>query len=154
MNTTIQRPLALIILDGWGLSPEAEGNTVLRAHTPNYDNLCARYPRTQLAASGESVGLAFGASGSAEAGHLNIGSGRVIQTDIARIAQAVKTGEFARNRVLQPAMAHAAASAKPVHLIGLLSDGGVHSAPENLYALLRMAKSEGVKEVSVHGTPD
>lgn len=154
METTIQRPVALIILDGWGVSARAEGNAVALAHTPNYDEICARYPKTDLAASGESVGLAYGAPGSAEAGHLNLGSGRVVQTDIARIAQAVRSGEFMRNAVLQPAMAHAAASGKPVHLIGLLSDGGVHSAPENLYAMLRMAKNEGVSDVFVHGILD
>ena len=154
MNSTIRRPLALIILDGWGISANGDGNALSLAHTPNYDEICARYPRTDLAAAGESVGLAFGSPGCAEAGHLNIGSGRVVQTDIARIAQAVRNGEFARNRVLQPAMAHAAASQKPVHLIGLLSDGGVHSSLENLYALLRMAKSEGVSDVLVHGILD
>lgn len=154
MQTPIQRPLALIILDGWGLSANTEGNAVALAHTPNYDEICARYPRTSLAASGESVGLAYGSAGSAEAGHLNLGSGRVVQADIARIAQAVRSGEFARNPVLQPAMAHAAASGKPVHLIGLLSDGGIHSAPENLYALLRMAKQEGVRDVFIHGILD
>src|SRR5687768_3899939 len=154
MNSKIQRPLALIVLDGWGFSADVDGNAVALAHTPNYDEICMRYPRTQLAASGESVGLAFGAPGNAEAGHLNMGSGRVVQTDIARIAQAVRSGDFERNNVLQPAMAHAAAAGKPVHLIGLLSDGGVHSSPENLYALLRMAKREGVKDVFVHGILD
>ena len=154
MNTAIQRPLALIILDGWGFSADTDGNAVALAHTPNYDEICARYPRTFLAASGESVGLAYGARATAESGHLNIGSGRVVQTDLARIAQAVKSGEFARNTVLQPAMAHAAASGKPVHLVGMLSDGGIHAAPESLYALLRMAKHEGVRDVFIHGILD
>ncbi|MEO8573795.1 MAG: 2,3-bisphosphoglycerate-independent phosphoglycerate mutase [Pyrinomonadaceae bacterium] len=154
MNTQNTRPIALIILDGWGISNSTEGNAVALAHTPYYDEICSRYPRTQLAASGEYVGLASGAAGSAEAGHLNIGAGRVVQTDIARIAKAVRNGEFEKNPVLQPAMAHAAASGKPIHLIGLLSDGGVHSSPENLYALLRMAKREGVREVFVHGILD
>ncbi len=154
MNTENIRPIALIILDGWGISDRTEGNAVALAHTPYYDQICSRFPRTELAASGEHVGLAAGSSGSAEAGHLNIGAGRVVQTDIARIANAVRSGDFERNSVLQPAMAHAAAAGKPVHLIGLLSDGGVHSSPENLYALLRMAKREGVREVFVHGILD
>lgn len=154
MNTSIQRPLALIILDGWGVSAAGAGNALALAHTPNYDQICSQYPGTQLAAAGESVGLAASDPGSAEAGHLNIGAGRVVQTDIARIANAIKSGEFAQNAVLQSAMARAAASGKPVHLIGLLSDGGVHSAPENLYALLRLAKKEGVREVFVHGILD
>jgi 2,3-bisphosphoglycerate-independent phosphoglycerate mutase len=154
MSTANRRPLALVILDGWGISDNTDGNAVALAHTPNYDEICSRYPKTRLAASGESVGLSTGAAGSAEAGHLNIGAGRVVQTDIARIAKAIAEGSFARNAVLQPAMARAAAAGKPVHLIGLLSDGGVHSAPETLYALLRMAKTEGVKEVFVHGILD
>lgn len=154
MSSVIQRPIALIILDGWGVSDPNPGNAVALAHTPNYDEICKRYPRTNLAASGERVGLASNASATAEAGHLNIGTGRVVQTDIARIAQAVRSGEFGRNPVLQSAMARAAASGKPVHLIGLLSDGGVHSAPENLFALLRMAKCEGVRDVFIHAILD
>ncbi|MEO8041469.1 MAG: 2,3-bisphosphoglycerate-independent phosphoglycerate mutase [Acidobacteriota bacterium] len=154
MTTENNRPVALIILDGWGISDNSDGNAIALAHTPYYDEICARYPRTQLAASGEQVGLASGSPGSAEAGHLNIGAGRVVRTDIARIAKALRSGEFEKNAVLQPAMAHAAASGKPVHLIGLLSDGGVHSSPENLYALLRMAKREGVREVFVHAILD
>lgn len=154
MNTVNTRPLALIILDGWGVSTNGDGNAIALAHTPFYDEICARYPGTRLSASGEDVGLASGAPGSAEAGHLNIGAGRVVQTDIARIAKAIRSGEFEKNPVLQPAMAHAAAAGKPVHLIGLLSDGGVHSSPETLYALLRMAKHEGLSDVFVHGILD
>ena len=154
MSNPNQRPLALIILDGWGMSSETEGNAIALARTPYYDEICSRYPGTSLAAAGEHVGLAPSSPGSAEAGHLNIGSGRVVQTDIARIAKAVRNGEFASNPVLQPTMAHAAAAGKPIHLIGLLSDGGVHSSPENLYALLRMAKQAGVRDVFVHGILD
>ncbi|HEX6127058.1 MAG TPA: 2,3-bisphosphoglycerate-independent phosphoglycerate mutase [Pyrinomonadaceae bacterium] len=154
MTTANQRPLALIILDGWGVSSQTEGNAIALAHTPYYDEICSRYPRTSLASAGERVGLAATSPGSAEAGHLNIGAGRVVQTDIAKVAKSVRSGEFARNPVLQPTMAKAAASGKPVHLIGLLSDGGVHSSPENLYALLRMAKQEGVSDVFVHGILD
>lgn len=154
MTSSTRRPLALIILDGWGSAEKTYGNAVALAHTPNYDEICERYPMTKLAAAGEGVGLAAGSPGSAEAGHLNIGAGRVVQTDIECVAKAIRHGEFARNSVLQPAMAHAAASGKPVHLIGLLSDGGVHSSPDSLYALLRMAKMEGVTNVFVHGILD
>lgn len=154
MNESKQRPLALIILDGWGVSARREGNAVALAHTPNYDEICSRYPRTLLSAAGESVGLPAGAPGSAEAGHLNLGAGRVVRTGIARISNAIQSGEFASNSVLQPAMARAASTGKAVHLIGLLSDGGVHSAPETLYALLRMAKHEGVRDVYVHAILD
>ena len=154
MNTENTRPVALIILDGWGISDDSLGNAIAQAHTPYYDVLCSQYPSTSLAAAGAHVGLAAGAAGSAEAGHLNIGAGRVVETDIARISKAVRSGEFERNPVLQPAMVHAAMANKAVHLIGLLSDGGVHSSPENLYALLRMAKREGVRDVFVHGILD
>lgn len=154
MTTANRRPIALIILDGWGSADKADGNAVALAHTPNYDEICSRYPMTTLAAAGERVGLAAGAPGSAEAGHLNIGAGRVVQTDIECIAKAIRNGDFAKNPVLQPAMVHAAASGKAVHLIGLLSDGGVHSSPDTLFALLRMAKLAGVKEVFVHGILD
>ncbi|MEO6333687.1 MAG: 2,3-bisphosphoglycerate-independent phosphoglycerate mutase [Pyrinomonadaceae bacterium] len=154
MNTQNTRPVALIILDGWGISDSTDGNAVALAHTPHYDEICSRYPRTQLSASGEHVGLAAGAPGSAAAGHLNMGAGRVVQTDIARIAKAIRSGDFEQNSVLRPAMVRAASLGMPVHLIGLLSDGGVHSSLENLYALLRMAKREGVREVFVHGILD
>lgn len=154
MDYEIRRPLALIILDGWGVSDKTEGNAIALAHTPHYDEICARFPQTLLEASGESVGLAAGSYGSAEAGHLNIGAGRVVKTDIARIANSIRAGEFGRNSVLHPAMARAAATGKLVHLVGLLSDGGVHSSFETLYALLRMAKSEGVREVFIHGILD
>ncbi|HVF30940.1 MAG TPA: 2,3-bisphosphoglycerate-independent phosphoglycerate mutase [Pyrinomonadaceae bacterium] len=154
MTIENRRPLALVILDGWGISEKTEGNAVALAHTPNYDEICFRYPMTNLTASGESVGLADGSAGSAEAGHLNMGAGRIVQTDISRIARSIGSGDFANNPVLQPAMAGAAAAGKPVHLIGLLSDGGVHSSPDTLYALLRVAKAEGVKEVYVHGILD
>lgn len=154
MTSENRRPLALIILDGWGSAENSDGNAVALAHTPNYDEICKRYPMTKLASAGEWVGLAAGTAGSAEAGHLNMGAGRVVQTDIECVAKAIRNGEFARNPVLQPAMAHAAASGKPVHLIGLLSDGGVHSSPDTLFALLRMAKMEGVREVFVHGILD
>ena len=151
---TTPRPLALIILDGWGISSSIDGNAVSLAHTPFFDEIRERCPGTVLSAAGESVGLAPGARASAEAGHLNLGAGRIVQTDIARIGHAVKSGQFAENPVLKPAFARAAAEGRPVHLIGLLSDAGAHSSPENLYALLRMAKREGVKEVFVHGILD
>ena len=152
--TNSRLPLALIILDGWGVAAKADGNALALAHTPNYDEICARYPSVNLSAAGESVGLSTEAPGSAEAGHLNLGAGRVVQTDIARMAGAIRSGEFDHNAVLGPALSRAAASGKPVHLIGMLSDGGVHSSPDSLYALLRMAKRAGVGEVFVHGILD
>ncbi len=144
------RPLALIILDGWGYSPKKEGNAVALAHTPNYDEICAKYPQTFLVASGLRVGLTPDTAGSSEVGHLNIGAGRIVQTDVARISNAIRTGKFFENKVLKNAFARAKTENSAVHLIGLLSDGDVHASLENLYALLRLAKYENTENVFVH----
>jgi 2,3-bisphosphoglycerate-independent phosphoglycerate mutase len=154
MNNGKRRPLALVILDGWGHSPRKEGNAIALAHTPHYDEICEKYPRTFLAAAGKRVGLSPDAPGSSEVGHLNIGAGRIVQTDVSRIAAAVKSGKFFENAVLKNAFAKARAADSAVHLIGLLSDAEVHSSPENLFALLRMARTEGVEKVFVHGILD
>jgi len=146
----MKRPLALIILDGWGYSPRREGNAVALAHTPNYDEISAKYPHTLLAASGLRVGLTPEAAGSSEVGHLNIGAGRIIQTEVARILYAITTGKFFENKVLKAAFAKAKAENSSVHLIGLLSDGDVHSSLENVYALLRLAKYEDLENIFVH----
>ncbi len=154
MNNGRKRPLALVILDGWGHSPKKEGNAIALAHTPNYDEICGKYPRTLLAASGLRVGLTPDAPGNSEVGHLNLGAGRVVQTDVSRISQAIKTGKFFKNAVIKNALEKAKENNSAVHLIGLLSDGEIHSSPENLFALLRMAKHEGLKDVFVHGILD
>ncbi len=154
MNNGRKRPLALVILDGWGHSPKKEGNAIALAHTPYYDEICEKYPRTLLAASGLRVGLTADAPGSSEVGHLNIGAGRIVQTDVSRISEAVKTGKFFENAVIKNAFDKAKENDSTVHLIGLLSDGEVHSSPENLFALLRMAKQEGLQDVFVHGILD
>lgn len=147
-------PLALIILDGWGVSPHREGNAIAMAHTPFYDEICERFPSTTLAASGQRIGLAAEAPGNPEAGHRTIGAGRVIQTDAGRIARAIASGEFLRNDCLLSAFGRAVGSGASVHFIGLISDGGVHSSQETLFALLRMAKLSGVKDAFVHGILD
>ncbi len=144
------RPLALIIIDGWGHSPKREGNAIALANTPVYDAICAKYPYTLLAASGMRVGLTPDTPGNSEVGHLNIGAGRIVQTDISRISNAVKTRKFFENIVLKEAFEYAKKNDSSVHLIGLLSDGEVHSSPENLFSLLRMSKNEGLKNVFVH----
>ncbi|MGC2238178.1 MAG: 2,3-bisphosphoglycerate-independent phosphoglycerate mutase [Pyrinomonadaceae bacterium] len=145
-----RRPLALVIIDGWGYSPKQEGNAIALAHTPFYDEICAKYPRTTLVASGLRVGLTPDTPGSSEVGHLNIGAGRIVQTDISRISGAIKTGKFFENKVLKEAFGKAKANNSSVHFIGLLSDGDVHSSPQNLFALLRFARNEGLKNVFVH----
>lgn len=154
MNNGQKRPLALVIIDGWGHSPRKEGNAIALAHTPYYDEICEKYPRTLLAASGVRVGLTPDSPGSSEVGHLNIGAGRIVETDISRISNAIKNGEFFENEVIKNALATARANNSALHLIGLLSDGETHSSPENLFALLRMAKHEGLKDVFVHGILD
>ena len=154
MNNGKRRPLALVILDGWGHSPRKEGNAIALAHTPYYDEICEKYPRTFLAASGKRVGLAADTPGNSEVGHLNIGAGRIVQTEVSRISASIKSGRFFENAVLKSAFETAKANDSAVHLIGLLSDAEVHSSPETLFALLRMAKNEGVEEVFVHGILD
>ena len=149
-----KRPLALIIVDGWGISPQKEGNAIALAHTPFYDEICAKYPKTNLSAAGLRVGLAPESAGNAEVGHLNIGAGRIVKTDVSRISEAIKSGRFFDNEMLKRAFAVARTNNSAVHLIGLLSDGGTHSSPENLFALLRMAKSENLKDVFVHAILD
>lgn len=148
--TQNKRPLALIILDGWGYSPKREGNAIALAHTPNYDEIAQKYPSTLLEASGLRVGLTPDTAGSSEVGHLNIGAGRIVQTDVARISNAVRTGKFFENKVLKEAFGKAKQANSAVHLIGLLSDGDVNSSLETLYALLRLAKYEEVTNVFIH----
>jgi 2,3-bisphosphoglycerate-independent phosphoglycerate mutase len=150
MQNRLNRPLALIILDGWGDSSLREGNAIAAAHTPFYDEVCRLYPRASLAAAGPSVGLPSNSPGTPEVGHLNLGTGRVVRSNISRLSDAVRSGEFFTNKVLQQAFGRSASKGSAVHLIGLLSDAGLNSSLENLFALLRMAKAENVSEVFVH----
>lgn len=143
-------PLALIIIDGWGYSPEREGNAIALATTPYYDEVVERYPQTLLEASGSRVGLPKGIMGNSEVGHLNMGTGRVIRTDVGRIDYAIESGELFSNEALVAAMDNAQQNDKALHFMGLLSDGQVHSSQEHLYALLQMAKDRGLQRVYVH----
>jgi 2,3-bisphosphoglycerate-independent phosphoglycerate mutase len=143
-------PLALIIIDGWGYSPAREGNAIALASKPFYDEICEKYPQTLLTAHGTRVGLPEGVMGNSEVGHLNLGSGRVIRMDVSLIDHDIETGAFFRNEVLTNAMDGAKSRDKQLHLMGLISDGQVHSSQEHLYALLRMAKQRGVERVFVH----
>jgi 2,3-bisphosphoglycerate-independent phosphoglycerate mutase len=148
--TNKKGPLALVIIDGWGYSPEREGNAIALATTPFYDELLEKYPHTLLEASGRRVGLPAGVMGNSEVGHLNMGSGRVIRMDVSRIDYAIEAGEFYQNEVLAKAMDGAKERGRQLHLMGLVSDGQVHSSQEHLYALLRMAKQRGLQRVYVH----
>ena len=146
----IPKPLVLIILDGWGYAPPSAANAISLARKPNYDRLLAEYPNTLIHTSGRYVGLPTGQMGNSEVGHLNIGAGRVVYMDITRIDLMIENGEFFTNQVLLNAMTAARTGERRLHLFGLLSDGGVHSQQNHLYALLRMAKQNGVERVFVH----
>src|SRR5207253_642040 len=143
-----QRPVALIILDGFGYSPVTEGNAIALANTPFLDKYNARYAHTLIQGSGERVGLPCGLMGNSEVGHLNMGAGRVVQMDITRIDEAIATGKFFENPILNAAVD--AGKSGALHLMGLVSDGGVHSSNEHIYALLRLAAQRGVEHVFVH----
>src|SRR5687767_3937270 len=148
--TKKRAPLALIIIDGWGYSASREGNAIALAATPFYDELCEKYPHTLLEAHGTRVGLPGGVMGNSEVGHLNIGSGRVIRMDVSLVDHEIDTGDFFNNGVLLHAMRRAREDDRKLHLMGLISDGQVHSSLTHLYALLKMAAKEGVERVYVH----
>lgn len=153
--TQLQSPIALIILDGFGLGdPAAPDNAIARAATPHLTLLQEMYPHTHLACAGEAVGLPPGQMGNSEVGHLNLGAGRVVYQDLTRISKAIADGSFFANPVLTAAMDAARRGGTALHLMGLLSDGGVHSHQEHLYALLALAKRRGLSQVYVHAFLD
>ncbi len=133
------RPLALIVLDGWGYSESAEGNAILAAPTPNWDHFWKDYPHLLIQGSGQYVGLPADQMGNSEVGHLNMGAGRVVYQEITRIDRAIEGGEFQRNQVLDDALRSAAQTGGAVHVLGLLSEGGVHSRQAHIHAMLRLA---------------
>ena len=143
-------PTTLIIMDGFGLRGESEGNAVLSARTPNLDKLFAENPGSRLSASGLDVGLPDGQMGNSEVGHTNIGAGRVVFQDLPRISKAIEDGDFFQNPAYAAAMDACREKGAALHLMGLLSNGGVHSHNTHLYALLEMAKQRGLSEVYVH----
>lgn len=149
-----KRPIVLCILDGYGLQEGSRGNAVALANTPNLDDLMALYPTTRINASGMAVGLPEGQMGNSEVGHMNIGAGRVVYQSLTLINKAVSDGTFYENEQLLKAMKHAKDHDSKLHLWGLLSNGGVHSSIDHIYALLEMAKKEGVKKVYVHAFLD
>jgi len=148
---TPKKPLALIILDGWGIgNPNDPMNAVAGAKTPNMDRLWAEYPHSILRTSGEAVGLPDGQMGNSEVGHLNIGAGRVIYQELTRITKSIRDGDFFENPVLMGLLDCLKSEGKPLHLMGLLSDGGVHSHNSHLYGLLELARQKGLKDVWIH----
>ncbi len=148
-------PLMLCILDGFGWVPgETYGNAIVAANTPNLDKLFASYPYTTIGASGMDVGLPDGQMGNSEVGHTNIGAGRIVYQELTRITKAIQDGDFFENEALKAAMTSAKENGKALHLVGLLSNGGVHSHNSHLYGLLEMAKRMGLTEVYVHAIMD
>lgn len=146
--------IILIIIDGYGINPNPKGNAIYLAKKPNLDQLTLKYPHTQLQTSGLAVGLPEGQMGNSEVGHMNIGAGRVVFQDITRIDKAIADGSFFKNKALLSAVNWAKEKNCSLHLMGLVSDGGVHSSLTHLFALLDMAKRNQVKEVYVHAFLD
>ncbi len=144
----------LTIMDGWGYGEENSTNAIYCANTPNFDNITNTYPNTKIYADGEHVGLPEGQMGNSEVGHLNLGAGRIVFQELTRINNAIKTGEFFKNEQFLKSIGHVKANDSSIHFIGLVSDGGVHSSMDHLFALIDLAKEKGLKKVYVHALLD
>jgi len=150
----IKKPICLIILDGWGIAEKSEGNAITLANTPNMNKFYESYPNTLLNASGEAVGLPEGQMGNSEVGHLNIGAGRVVYQELTRITKSIKDGDFFDNKVLLSAVNKAKDKKSCLHIMGLVSDGGVHSHIEHLKALIDLASMHGISKLYIHAFLD
>lgn len=148
------RPTVLLVLDGWGIGPNNAGNAIARSKTPNMDRYWLSFPHTQLAASGEAVGLPRGEDGNTETGHLNIGAGSIVYQDLPRINMAIADGSFTTNPTFMNTFKHVKQNKSVLHLMGLIGSGGVHSNIEHLYALLTLCKQEKMDRVYIHGFTD
>ena len=151
---TVKKPLCLIILDGWGISYKEEGNATMLAKTPNLDRFYNIYPHTSLECSGEAVGLPEGQMGNSEVGHLNIGAGRIVYQELTRITKSIKDGDFFSNKALVSAVENAKNKKSCLHIMGLLSDGGVHSHINHLKAIVDLAEKNSVQQVYIHAFLD
>ncbi len=154
MTATVARPVALIILDGWGYRESRDANAIALADAPNWKALWATPTRTLLSASGPSVGLPAGQMGNSEVGHLNLGAGRVVMQDLVRIGASIETGAFFENAALREACARARETGGTVHLVALLGNGGVHAFEQHLFALVDLCTRERVPRVVLHGLLD
>ena len=150
----MKKPLVLTIMDGFGINPGAKGNAIEAASTPRLDKIFAENPTTQIGASGMDVGLPDGQMGNSEVGHTNIGAGRVVYQELTRITKAANEGEFDKNEAFLGAVENCKKNGSALHLMGLLSDGGVHSHIEHMYGLVEMAKRAGLSEVYIHALLD
>ena len=145
-----KKTLALIIMDGWGDNPVKEFNAVANAKTPVLDGLCAKYAHTDISASGIDVGLPDGQMGNSEVGHTNIGAGRIVYQELTRVTKAIADGDFFDNKVLCEAVDKAVKADKAVHIMGLMSPGGVHSHEDHILAMIKLAAQRGAKKIYFH----
>ena len=152
--TQSKKTLALIVLDGWGYREDADQNAILAANTPNLDALTKEYPNTLISGSGLDVGLPEGQMGNSEVGHVNLGAGRVVYQDFTKVTKSIADGEFEHNPALVKAIDEAVSKDKAVHIMGLLSPGGVHSHEDHIFAALKMAAHRGAKKVYLHAFLD
>ena len=153
-TTTSYRPVALVILDGWGIGKSGPGNAVEAAATPTMDHILATWPHTTLRTCGNAVGLPEGQMGNSEVGHLNIGAGFIVHQWITRIDHAVAAGELAANPILTSAIDHCIAADRTLHIGGLVSDGGVHSHIRHIFALIEIAAERGLRKIAIHAFTD
>lgn len=144
------KPVTLIILDGWGYNPEEKNNAVAEAKTPFLDGLKANYPHALLGTSSKAVGLPDGQMGTSEVGHLNIGAGRIVYQSLLRISNSLETGEIVENPVFMEIINYAREEERPLHFMGLVSPGGVHSHTDHLYGFIKIARDVGVKKIFIH----
>ncbi|MCI9458329.1 MAG: 2,3-bisphosphoglycerate-independent phosphoglycerate mutase [Oscillospiraceae bacterium] len=150
----MKKPVALIIMDGFGINPSDEGNAIHAAKTPNLTRLFSQNPRTQIGASGLDVGLPDGQMGNSEVGHTNIGAGRIVYQELTRITKSIQDGDFFENEALLGAVENCKKHGSALHIMGLLSNGGVHSHIEHIFGVLEMAKRAGLEKVYLHGFMD
>src|SRR6266446_1627708 len=157
MSTTPSRrprPLVLIVMDGWGINPRKEGNTIALAHTPNIDRLAREWPHTTVKTSGAAVGLPEGQMGNSEVGHQNIGAGKRVLQDYTRVSESIRDGSFFSNPALLKAIEHVKKNSSQLHICVLHGNGGVHAHESHLEALLRLAKLHEIEHVYVHSFTD
>jgi 2,3-bisphosphoglycerate-independent phosphoglycerate mutase len=148
------KKVILVIMDGWGLGKQRSSDAIQHARTPFVSSLYAKYPHTTLVTCGEAVGLPEGQMGNSEVGHLNLGAGRVVYQELQRIHVAIRDGSFAQNAILLDTIRRAKSSRRPLHLLGLVSDGGVHSHSTHVKAIVDICQSEGLEEVFIHAFTD
>jgi len=154
MSDQIPKPIALIILDGWGIAQPSDGNAISLAKTPNFDRFITNYPAMSILASGESVGLSESDPGNSEVGHMTMGIGKVFYQNLTRVDMAIKSREFFNNQALLKAVNHAKANKSKLHLVGIISDGNIHGSISHLFALLDLAKQQKFSEVYIHAILD